>query len=134
MAIRAPDINADYLQRRNIEIVRGDTFGIALRLLMNGTPRTMGETDRVYFAIFNTMTRQPIIRLQYTAQNAAQDTDGYINIALTPEETSVLKQSERYTYEVEWYINSDTVYTLLTGDITVILDKITASNRGGQNA
>lgn len=129
MPIRAPDINANYLQIRNLEMVRGDTFGLKIRLIRNNQPEQLGEVGVMTFAVFDTK-REAVIKINYTGTNTIQDSDGYINIALTPAETSLLRKSEKYTYEVEWVINSDTVYTLLKGDIKVIADSITTENRG----
>lgn len=123
MSIRSPDINADYLQIRDIEIVRGDTFGLAVRLLVNGQPNILTDVGVVTFALY-TVGRAPALTKKYTAENAEQDDQGYINMYLTPEETAMLNASARYTYEVEWTINRDTVYTILQGTVKIIPDKI----------
>lgn len=130
MSIRSPDIKADYLQIRNIEIVRGDTFGLASRVNNNGTPIVLDENGIVTFAIFD-RSRQIVIKKTYTSEE--QDSAGYVEAYLLPSETSALKKSENYTYEIEWLINSGTIYTILQGQIMVLEDKITTSNRGVQH-
>ena len=123
MSIRSPDIKADYLQIRDIEIVRGDTFGLAVRLLVNGQPDILTESSAVTFAVY-AVGRDPALLKKYTVDSTEQDEQGYINMYLTPEETATLNTGNRYTYEVEWTINRDTVYTILQGAVKVIADKI----------
>ena len=123
MSIRSPDINVDYLQIRNIEIVRGDTWGLAVRLLVNGQPDILTASSAVTFAIY-AVGRDPALLKKYTTESAIQDEQGYINMYLTPEETATLNTGNRHTYEVEWKINRDTVYTILQGAVKVIPDKI----------
>lgn len=129
MAKKQPDINANYLQIRNIEIVCGDTFGLSIRLTVNGSPNMLTENGRVTFAIFDSDS-SPVLSTAYDSTD--QDEQGYINVYLTPDQTSLLRRSDRYTYELEWYINSTTIYTLLKGSIILIVDKITDETRGGE--
>ena len=123
MSIKLPDINADYLQFRNIEIVRGDTFGLQVRLLVNGVPATITAETKVTFEISGRETT-PVYQRVYTIDNTEQDIDGYINISMAPSETATLRKSDNYTYELEWLLNIDTIYTVLNGNIKVIDDKI----------
>lgn len=127
MSIRSPDINADYLQIRNIEMVSGDTFGLTVRLKIDGTPNILTESGKVTFAIFGTR-KEPVLAVDYDSQ--AQTQDGYVYIYLTPSQTAQLKANGKYTYELEWYINENTIYTLLKGDVKIVVDKITDSVRG----
>lgn len=128
MSTRGADINADYLQIRNIEIVRGDTVAFSVRLNNNGLPVMLDENGVVTFSIFDRV-KQPIIIKRYIS--ASQDENGYIEISLLPSETSILRKADHYTYELEWIINARTIYTILSGQVNVIEDKITAENRGG---
>ena len=127
MSIRSPDINADYLQIRNIEMVSGDTWGLNVRLKINNTPNILTESGKVTFAIFSTR-KEPALAVDYDSQ--AQTQDGYVYIYLTPAQTAQLKANGKYTYELEWYINANTIYTLLKGDVKIVVDKITDSVRG----
>lgn len=129
MSIRSPDIKADYLQIRDLEIVRGDTFGLAVRLLVNGQPDIFTASSAVTFAIY-AVGRDPALLKKYTVDSAVQDEQGYINMYLTPEETATLNTGNRYTYEVEWRINRDTIYTILQGAVKVIPDKIRGRSNG----
>ena len=130
MPMCRPDIPADYLQIRNIEIVRGDTFGFSIRLTINGSPDMLTESGMVTFAVFEE-ENSPVLSVRYGS--AKQDEQGYINVCLTPEQTSRLRRSSRYAYELEWYINEGTVYTLLKGQIVIVADKINGSVRGEQD-
>lgn len=122
MSIRSPDINADYLQIRDFEIVRGDTFGFSIRLLVDGQVSQLTNETNITFAIYsnNSVAYQHI----YKSSNTTQDNNGYIYISMLPTETAILRPAEQYTYELEWLINPSTIYTLLKGKIKLITDKI----------
>lgn len=129
MSIRSPDKNTEYLQIRNMSIVRGDTFSISIRLVIDGESYTLPEGAYATFALFEPGNKTPIIKRTYNAEN--QDTDKYIDVVILPYLTASLNIAKIYRYEVEYYINSGTVYTMLTGELTVIPDKITPAVRGG---
>lgn len=129
MAIHGSDIDAKYLQIRDIKIVRGDTFGFRIRMMNNRTPVVLSANSIVTFEVFD-VGNNVIAKKQYTSENANQDTNGYINIALEPTVTNTFKSQGQYTYELEWLVNSSTIYTLLQGNVHVIPDKITNARRG----
>ena len=131
MSIKAPDINANYLQIRDIEIVRGDTFALNVRMLTNGAPSMLTESGRVTFAVFDRV-KNTVIKKIYGSGN--QTETGYINILLLPSVTATLKKLNAYEYELEWLVNSSTIYTLLQGKIKVIDEKITTTVRSDANA
>ena len=131
MSVKAPNIIADYLQIRDIEIVRGDTFALDVRMLTNGTPNMLTESGRVTFAVFDRI-KNALIKKTYGS--GSQSETGYINVFLLPSETTTLKKSDAYDYELEWMVNSSTIYTLLQGKIKVIDEKITSTVRSDTNA
>lgn len=128
MSIRSPNKNTDYMKIHDISIIRGDTLSITLRLKIDGEPFTLPENGYVTFAMFESGIKAPIIKYTYDADN--QDADKYIDIVVLPYLTADLKPVQSYSYEVEYLINPETIYTMLTGTITVIADKITPSVRG----
>ena len=120
MSIRSPDIGAEYLQIRNLELVRGDTFGMNVRLRLDGTPAVVTENSCVTFAIYD-RGFSPVLLQTFGGED--QDEEGYIRIALLPSQTATLKKTQ-YTYELEWQINPESIYTLMKGNISIISDKI----------
>ena len=119
-------IAADYLLRRDIEIIRGDTFTLSSRLSVDGELLTLPNTACITFAMFS-VDGQLVIKK--TCNGSEQDENGYIGILITPEETAEFTPSRGYRYEVEYYIDNNTVYTALTGSVSVKPDKITPDLR-----
>lgn len=88
-------------------MVRGDTFYLPIRYIINGVPYVFTENDIVIFRLWDAYSKVTLIQKRCTDY-----IDGAIRIKLDPEDTEGLS-FKKYKYEVEWTNPAGDIFTLI---------------------